>query len=121
VARRLWHDRRVLNAISIVLSEMSDLIGWFGLVWRPRKSLEAEILFLRRQLALYTERRVRPRRIDAATRVSLALLSRLFDWRSALVVVRPETRCAGTEPGSGSSGGGSLSPGVRRFRQSYDG
>jgi hypothetical protein len=49
-----------------------------------------EILFLRRQLALYVERGVKPRRVDAATRVSLALLSRLFDSRSALVVVRPE-------------------------------
>lgn len=49
------------------------------------------MLFLRRQLALYMERRVKPRRIDAASRVSLMLLSRLFDWRSALVVVRPET------------------------------
>ena len=36
-------------------------------------------------------RRVKPRRLDAATRVSLALLSRLFEWRTALVVVRPET------------------------------
>ena len=34
---------------------------------------------------------MKPRRIDAATRVSLALLSRLFQWRSALVVVRPQT------------------------------
>jgi putative transposase len=81
----------VLKAIAIILSLMSDLIRRFGLVLRPRKSLEAEILFLRRQLALYVERGVRPRRIDAATRVSLALLSRVFEWRSALVVVRPET------------------------------
>ena len=29
--------------------------------------------------------------MDAATRVSLAVLSRLFDWRAALVGVRPET------------------------------
>ena len=58
---------------------------------RPRESLEAEILFLRRQLALYRERGSKPRRVDAATRLSLALLSRCFDWRSALVVVRPET------------------------------
>ncbi len=34
---------------------------------------------------------MKPRRIDAATRVSLALLSRLCDWRSCLMVVRPET------------------------------
>jgi len=51
----------------------------------------AENLFLRRQLALYQERGEKPHRIDAATRIRLALLSRLFDWRSALVVVRPET------------------------------
>jgi hypothetical protein len=30
-------------------------------------------------------------RVDAATRVSLALLGRRFDWRGALVVVQPAT------------------------------
>ena len=70
---------------------LSHLIEGIGLVFRQRKSLEAEVLFLRRQLALYMERGVKPRRVDAATRMSLALLSRLFEWRSALVVVRPET------------------------------
>jgi hypothetical protein len=38
----------------------------------------AEILVLRRQIALYRERRIKPRRIDAVTRTSLALLSRFF-------------------------------------------
>ena len=33
---------------------------------------------------------MKPRRIDAATRVSLAWLSRWCDWRSSLIVVRPE-------------------------------
>ena len=47
--------------------------------------------FLAPQLALYIERGARPRRIDAATRVSLALLARRFDWRSSLVVVKPAT------------------------------
>ncbi len=61
------------------------------LLLAPRRSVAAENLFLRRQLALYLERGAKPRRVDAATRVSLALLSRLFDWRDALVVVRPET------------------------------
>jgi len=70
---------------------LSHLIEGIGLVFRQRKSLEAEVLFLRRQLALYMERGMKPRRVDAATRMSLALLSRLFEWRSALVVVRPET------------------------------
>src|SRR5260370_22857840 len=64
-----------------------------GLPWRfsRRQSLHAEVLFLRRQLALYVERGVKPRRIDPVTRISLAILSRVFNWRDALVVVHPET------------------------------
>src|ERR1700736_3824801 len=34
---------------------------------------------------------MKPRRMGAATRIALAWLSRWFDWRDALVVVRPET------------------------------
>jgi len=75
----------------MVLRLLADLAGLVVLSLRPRRSVESENLFLRRQLALYHERGVRPRRVDAATRVSLAVLFRLFDWRDALVVVRPET------------------------------
>ena len=77
----------MLSSFSIVVRLAWNLVLWCGLLLRPRESLEAEILFLRRQLALYREREVKPRRVDAATRVTLALLSRCFDWRSALVVV----------------------------------
>ncbi|MBI3392089.1 MAG: transposase [Nitrospirae bacterium] len=58
---------------------------------RPRASLAAENLFLRKQLALFRERKVRPRRADGATRLGLVLLSRLFDWKDALVAVKPGT------------------------------
>ena len=51
----------------------------------------AENLFLRKQLALFQERKVRPRRSNAATRAFMVLLSRFFDWREALVIVKPET------------------------------
>ena len=61
------------------------------MVLRVQRSIEAQNLFLRRQLALYVERGVEPRRIDSATRVALAFVSRFFHWRDALVVVRPET------------------------------
>jgi hypothetical protein len=88
----LWRDWRVGSALAIVVGVLSDLIGWIGLRFRRRRFLEAEVLFLRRQLALYMERHVKPRRVDAAARVSLALLSRLFEWRSALVVVRAPKR-----------------------------
>jgi putative transposase len=81
----------VRRFVSIVVQVVTDLITWVALGFRSRQALHAEVLFLRRQLALYVERGVKPSRIHAATRVSLALLSRLFQWRSALVVVRPET------------------------------
>jgi transposase InsO family protein len=70
---------------------VSDLIGLLVLAVRPRRSIAAENLVLRRQLALLKERGAKPRRIDAATRLSLAWLSRLCDWRSCVLVVRPET------------------------------
>jgi putative transposase len=81
----------VLSGVSIVVRVAAELVRWVALAFRSRRSLQVEVLFLRRQLALYVERGVKPRRIDAATRVSLVLLSRFFAWRSAVVVVRPQT------------------------------
>jgi putative transposase len=75
----------------ILVQLAAEAVRWCGLVLRSQRSIEVENLFLRRQLALYRERGVKPRRMDSATRIALALLSRLFDWRDALVVVRPET------------------------------
>src|SRR6476619_6623084 len=70
---------------------VEDAFRWVLLLFRSAEALQTENLFLRRQLALYIERDVQPRRIDAATRVSLALLASLFDWRGALVVAQPAT------------------------------
>jgi hypothetical protein len=53
--------------------------------------LAAENLFLRKQLALFQERQVRSHRATDSTRWLMAVLSRLFDWRDALVVVKPDT------------------------------
>jgi len=63
----------------IALRLIEDALRWVVLLFRSAESVHAENLFLRRQLALYIERGVRPHRVDAATRVSLALLARLFD------------------------------------------
>jgi putative transposase len=57
----------VFGFLSIVVGLAGDLIAWIALAVRPRKSLEAEILFLRRQLAQYVERGAKPRRIDPVT------------------------------------------------------
>ena len=56
-----------------------------------RSALIAENLFLRKQLAFYQEHQVRPRRLTDAARVGLVLWSKFCDWRSALVIVKPET------------------------------
>ena len=80
-----------MPAARIFLQLIDDFVVYLGLLIRPRKAIAAENLFLRRQLALYQERKVDPRRIDPATRVTLALLSKLFNWRDALIVVQPKT------------------------------
>src|SRR5262249_2216399 len=58
---------------------------------RSQYSLAAENLFLRKQLALFQERKVKPRRADDATRWLMATLGRMFQWRNALVSVKPDT------------------------------
>ena len=70
---------------------VAETLRWCRLTFRSSRSIKAENLFLRRQLALYVERGVKPQRIDPVTRTGLTLLSRLFSWQDALVVVRPET------------------------------
>jgi putative transposase len=70
---------------------VGDLVHFLCLGLRSRTSLAAENLFLRKQLAFYEERKVKPRRADNATRLSLVLLSRWFNWREALTVVKPRT------------------------------
>jgi hypothetical protein len=49
---------------------LADVVAVAILAIRSRRTLEAENLVLRRQLALLKERGVKPRRIDAATRMS---------------------------------------------------
>jgi transposase InsO family protein len=78
-----------LTKIGIVL--IADAGRFVLLALRSRRSLTAENLFLRRQLALCKERGIKLRRIDPAARVSLAVLAKLCNWRGALMVLRPET------------------------------
>src|ERR1700675_1369548 len=73
---------------------LADLVHFVCLGLRSRSSLAAENLFLRKQLAFYQERKVKPRRADNPTRLTLVLLSRWFNWRDALTVVRPKTLVA---------------------------
>ena len=82
----------MIALVRIVLRLLTDLIALAAFTFRQRRAVAAEILVLRRQIALYQERGIKPRRIDAVTRLSLALLSRFFPWREALGVVPPRRR-----------------------------
>ena len=68
-----------------------DIIRLLRSSLQSRSALAAENLFLRKQLGLYRERQVRPRRATDATRLTMVMLAKLFDWREALLTVRPET------------------------------
>ncbi|MEN8130348.1 MAG: integrase core domain-containing protein [Pseudomonadota bacterium] len=78
-------------AIRTIIQLLRDLATFIWLTLRPPGTLAAENLFLRKQLAMYQERGQKPRRPDQAIRVTLVQLSRLFDWKDALVVVQPQT------------------------------
>src|SRR6202022_2371936 len=68
-----------------------DLVRLVFLVACSHSTLAAENLFLRKQLALFQERKVKPRRADDSTRWMMATLSRVFPWRDALLNVKPGT------------------------------
>ena len=87
----MWHDAAMSSMAEILTVLIREILRWVRLSVRSNQSVKAENLFLRRQLALYVERGIKPRRIDRVTRIALTLLSRFFDWRDALVVVRPKT------------------------------
>jgi putative transposase len=70
---------------------LSEALSFLPLMACSRASLAAEILFLRKQLAFYQERKIKPRRFDDAARLSMLLLSKLFDWKNALINVKPDT------------------------------
>ena len=86
---RLLHD--VLHLAATLLTLVVDIVRFLWLCLRPPMSLAAENLFLRKQLALYQERHVKPRRATKATRLALVWLSRCFNWREALAIVQPDT------------------------------
>ena len=69
-----------------------DLLHLVVLTCTSHTSLAAENLFLRKQLAFYVERNIRPRRLDNAARVALVVLARVIGWRQLLTVVQPEAR-----------------------------
>jgi putative transposase len=88
---RWQHLRRFTDSFSTLFTLLADAVRYLLLCLRPSAALAAENLFLRKQLALYQERQVKPQRATNATRLTLTWLARWCDWRQALVIVQPAT------------------------------
>jgi transposase InsO family protein len=84
-------DHRSMKFYLLRLNLLGDLLHLVIFTLRAKSSLAAEKLFLRKQLAFYQERGIKPRRASQSTRLTLRWLSRWFDWRRALTVVTPRT------------------------------
>src|ERR1019366_7838882 len=82
-------SKPVISALFLSLG--SNLTLFMRSALRSRTALVAENLFLRKQLAFYREHKARPRPLTDAARLSLVFWSRLFEWKDALVIVKPET------------------------------
>ena len=83
--RAVAHCFRTLSAV------VFDLVRLALLAAHSRSALAAENLFLRKKLALFQERKVKPRRAHDSAWWMMATLSRMFQWRDALVNVKPDT------------------------------
>jgi putative transposase len=91
MTRFTHHLRTLMPLICMLLTLLRDGMHFLLLSLRPSPALAAENLFLRKQLALYQERHVKPRQASTAARFGLIWLARWFDWRHALVLVQPAT------------------------------
>lgn len=81
-----------LTDLALLVSTLfKNGLHFLNLCIKSRATLSAEVLFLRKQLAYYQERKIPPRRFDKASRYLMVFLSRLFKWREALVAVKPKT------------------------------
>ena len=69
---RLWHHEHMLQLARAIVGVASDVLRLIVSFLRLSWAIRAENLVLRKQLARYIERGIKPRRVDHATRVSLA-------------------------------------------------
>ena len=65
------------------LTFVGDLYQLVASLFARQAALRAENAFLRKQLAMFVERGMRPQRAARAERLWLVILGILFDWRGA--------------------------------------
>ena len=90
-----------LSIVSAVVALVWNILRLLADIWtsppsfvsvsaRPPLSLP-RTCFYESNSALYIERKTKPRRATDPLRFTLARLSRFFDWRNTLMVVKPDT------------------------------
>jgi putative transposase len=62
------------------------LLTFIRLFFSSHVALVAENLFLRKQVALFQERKTRPRRTTTSFRLAMVTLAKFFDWRGAPLI-----------------------------------
>jgi hypothetical protein len=83
--------RHLGQFIYTLLMQLGDGGRCFMCRWRAPAALAPDNLFLRKQLALYYERGIKPLCATPGIRLALISLASWFDWRHALVLVQPAT------------------------------
>jgi hypothetical protein len=77
IFRTLKHGLTTLSSLAY------DLVRLLMLGARSRRALAAENLYLRKQLALFQERKLKAHRASDSTRLLMVILGRMFSWRDA--------------------------------------
>ena len=70
--------RTVAHCFQTTAAVVVDLVRLAVLMAHSRRALAAENLFLRKQLALFQERQVKPRRANDSARLLMVILGRMF-------------------------------------------
>jgi hypothetical protein len=81
MASRIRTIRHLAQFAVMLCTLIIDTVGFLRLCLRSPTALAAANLFLRKQLVLYQECHVKPRRSTDATHCTLIWLSYWFDWR----------------------------------------
>ena len=81
----MFRSMQLLRSFFLILiTIVVQTIQFLRLALSSRAALNAEVLFLRKQLVFYQEHQIPPRTLTASARLSLVLRSRFFNWREAL-------------------------------------
>src|SRR5947208_14052686 len=83
--------RRLSKVVRNLRTIVSDCLSFFAHIGCRRLAVAAENLFLRKQLALFREREKKALPTTPADRFVFSKLARWFDWRGALLIVKPAT------------------------------